>query len=226
MAQSPVYMTKSDVARRHILALILSGKARSGTRITTREVAETLAISETPIREAIRGLASEGWLEIRSHIGAVVASFGGTQVEEIYALRGLIGGLAVERGGAFYDEERLAKIDENIEAAAEAVARLDVALYAKLNNEFHVLLYDTPASQWCLKILSTLRAQTTVQDGFGAVPSRMAGSLAEHRTIVEAIRRLDFAEASALIRSHEHAAGEALITELTAPSKEAAGDSE
>ena len=216
MAQQPIFMTKSDVARRHILAMILSGKVRSGDRITTREVAEALGISETPIRESIRGLASEGWLEIRSHIGAVVASFGGTQVEEIYALRGLIGGLAVERGGPSYDEKRLARIDQNIEAAAEAVANGDVELYARLNNEFHVLLYDTPASQWCLKILMTLGAQTTVQHGFRAVPARMAESLAEHRMIIEAIRQMDFRKASELISNHEHAAGVALVRELTA----------
>ena len=216
MARPPVYLTKSDVARRHILGMILSGKVRSGARITTREVAEALGMSETPIRESIRGLASEGWLEIQSHVGAVVACFGGTQVEEIYALRGLIGALAVERGGPAYDEARLAQIDANIATAAEAVASGDVERYAQLNNEFHVLLCDTPASQWCLKILLNLRAQTTVQQGFAAVPARLAESLAEHRMIVAAIRKADFAEAAELIRRHEHAAGAALINELTA----------
>ena len=82
MAQPPVYMTKSDVARRHILGMILSGAVRSGARITTREVAEALGISETPIREAVRSLASEGWLEVQSHVGADVESCGGAQHEE------------------------------------------------------------------------------------------------------------------------------------------------
>lgn len=216
MAQPPVYMTKSDVARRHILGMILSGAVRSGARITTREVAEALGISETPIREAVRSLASEGWLEVQSHVGAVVACFGGAQVEEIYALRGLIGALAIQLGGSTYDEARLAKIDANIEEAAAAVASGDVELYAQLNNEFHVLLCDTPASQWCLKILVNLRAQTTVQQGFAAVPARLAESLAEHRMILDAIRKADFAGAAELVKRHEHAAGAALIKELTA----------
>ncbi|WP_274630328.1 GntR family transcriptional regulator [Arvimicrobium flavum] len=216
MAQPHVYLTKSDVARRHIQGMILSGAVRSGDRITTREVSEALGISETPIREAIRSLASEGWLEVQTHVGAVVARFGGEQVQEIYALRGLIGGLAIEFGGPFYDAARLANIDANIEAAEVAVANSDVELYAKLNNEFHVLLCDTPASQWCFKILVNLRAQTSIQQGFAAVPARLPGSLAEHRLIRDAIRQQDFGRAAELVKQHEHAAGAALINALTA----------
>src|SRR5690606_39160297 len=108
------------------------------------------------------------------------------------------------------------RIDSNIEAAAAAVVQVDVELYAKLNTEFHILLYDTPSSQWSLKIFTNLGAQTTVQHGFGAVPERMAVSLAEHQMIVSAIRRQDFSAAADLIRRHEAAAGEALVRELVA----------
>jgi DNA-binding GntR family transcriptional regulator len=216
MTQPPIYLIKSDVARRHIQGMILSGAVRSGDRITTREVSEALGISETPIREAIRSLASEGWLELQTHVGAVVARFGGEQITEIYALRGLIGALALELGGPAYDEERLAKIDANIEASAEAVAANDIERYSKLNNEFHMLLCDTPSSQWCLKMLINLRAQTAVQQGFVAVPQRLAESLAEHRLVRDALRQADFARAAELIRQHEHAAGAALIAELSA----------
>lgn len=214
MTEPHVYLTKSDIARRHIQGMILSGAARSGDRITTREVSEVLGISETPIREAIRGLASEGWLEIQSHIGAVVARFGGEQIIEIYALRSEIGALAVELGGPTYDEERLAKIDANIEASAAAVATHDVPQYSHLNNEFHTLLYDTPASQSCLKILVSLRAQIAIHQGFVAVPQRLAESLSEHRGIRNAVREHDFTRAAELIRAHERAAGAALINEL------------
>lgn len=214
MTPTPLYMTKSDLARRHIQGMILSGQARPGARITTREVSEALGISETPIREAIRALAADGWVELQSHVGAVVARFGGEQIMEIYALRSLIGALAMELSGPTYDEARLAKIDVNIEASKAAVAERDVQTYMRLNNEFHTLLCDTPASQWCLKILSSLRSQTGIHQGFAAVPQRLAESLAEHCGIRDAVRARDFARAADLIKAHEHAAGVALINEL------------
>lgn len=214
MTQPPIFLTKSDLARRHIQGMILSGHARSGDRITTREVSQALGISETPIREAIKSLAADGWLEIQTHVGAVVARFGGEQITEIYALRGLIGALSVELSGPSYDTSRLDAIDANIEAASEAVEKHDVARYSFLNNEFHTLLCDTPASQWCQKILFSLRAQTAIHQGFEAVPQRLAASLAEHKLIRDAVRAGDFASAAELIKQHEHAAGEALINEL------------
>lgn len=214
MTQPPIFLTKSDVARRHIQGMILSGKARSGDRITTREVSEALGISETPIREALRSLEADGWLEIQSHVGAVVARFGGEQITEIYALRGLIGCLAVELAGPTYDAVRLDAIDANIDAATAAVAAHDVERYTQLNNEFHTLLCDTPVSQWCMKILFSLRAQTAIHQGFVAVPQRLSQSLAEHLTIRDALRAGDFSRAGELIKAHENAAGLALVNEL------------
>ena len=46
--------TKSEVARQHIQEMILSGAARAGDHITTREISEALGISETPVRDAGR----------------------------------------------------------------------------------------------------------------------------------------------------------------------------
>ena len=77
-----IHLTKSGLARQHIQELILSGAVREGQHITAREVCEAVGISETPVREAIRGLAAEGWLELNAHHGVVVATL---RAEELYA---------------------------------------------------------------------------------------------------------------------------------------------
>lgn len=216
MPQPPVYLSKADIARRHIEGLILSRAVRPGDRITTREVSEALGISETPIREAIRSLAAEGWLDVQTHVGAVVASAGREQFREIYALRGMIGALAIELGGNSYSPKRLTEIDANIAASAQAVADEDAQRYMQLNHEFHIMLYDTPHSQWCLRMLTNLSALTTVQRGFTIKPERMAASLDEHRQIFTEIRAGKVAQAAALIKEHELAAYEALVSDLDA----------
>jgi len=207
-------MSKADIARRHIEGLILSRAVKPGDRITTREVSEALGMSETPIREAIRSLAAEGWLDVQAHIGAVVASAGSSQLREIYALRGLIGGLAIELGAGSFGPARLKEIDANIAASAEAVAAQDIKRYTQLNHEFHIMLYDTPHSQWCLRMLVNLSALTAVHYGFTVLPKRMAESLREHQAIRDAIRAGNFAGAAALIKEHENAAYEALAGTL------------
>ncbi|NRC56432.1 GntR family transcriptional regulator [Neoaquamicrobium sediminum] len=144
MTQASIYLSKADLARRHIEDLIISRAVKPGDRITTREISEALGISETPIREAIRSLASEGWLEVQMHVGAVVASAGREQLREIYALRAMIGSLAIELGASSYDARRMAQIDANIDAATLAVEAQDAVRYIQLNHEFHTLLNDTP----------------------------------------------------------------------------------
>lgn len=221
MAEPPVYLSKADIARRHIEGLILSGTVKPGDRITTREVSEALGMSETPIREAIRSLAAEGWLSVRLHVGAVVESAGSEQLREIYALRGRIGSLAVELGAASYTAARLNDIDSNIAASAEAVAAYDIPAYTRLNHDFHILLSDTPHSQWCLRMLVNLSAMTSAHHGFAVLPARMAASLKEHQAIRDAIRAGRIKDAAALLQEHELAGYEALAVKLASKSPRA-----
>ena len=214
MSEPPIFLSKADLARRHIEDLIISRKVRPGDRITTREISEALGISETPIREAIRSLASEGWLEVQMHVGAVVASAGRDQLREIYALRALVGALAIELGAAAYDIRRLEQIDANIEAAEKAVETQDTARYIQLNHDFHTLLCDTPHSQWCLRMLTNLSALTSAHSGFKVIGGRMAQSLEEHKAIRDALKAGDPASAAALVKLHERCAYEAITGEL------------
>jgi len=208
-------MTKSDLAREHIQELILSGTVRAGQRITTRAVSEAIGVSETPIREAIRLLAAEGWLALSAHHGVVVASVNAEQLAEVYAIRGVLGALAIERGAAEYTARQLDALDRNLAEAEVAVTGGDVAQYARLNREFHQMLSDTPKTQWILRLLDNLWAQTAAaRRGFEVVPARIGASFAEHRAIRKALGQQDFARAAALLAEHEKIAGEALIAGL------------
>ena len=209
------FLTKSDLAREHIQELILSGTVRAGQRITTREISEAIGVSETPIREAIRLLAAEGWLVLSAHHGVVVASVNAEQLAEVYAIRGALGALAIERGGAGYSPRQLDALDRNLAESEVAVTGADVARYVRLNREFHQLLSDTPKTQWILRLLDNLWAQTAaVGRGFEVVPGRIRTSLAEHREIRAAIGRKNYTQAASLMADHERIAGEALIDGL------------
>lgn len=216
------FRTKSDLARQHIQEMIVSASVRAGERLTTREVSEALGMSETPIREAMRALAAEGWLEFNPHLGAVIASIKREQIEEVYGVRGALEGLAIELGGRHYDAARLDAVDRALEQAEQAVVAQDTLAYGRLNREFHHLLTDTPATQWTLKVLNNLWAQTSaLHRGFEVVPSaRVRESLDEHWAIRHAIRAGDFTRAAALVVAHERSAGDVLIASLSEPRAE------
>jgi len=211
-----VHLTKSGLARQHIQELILSGAVREGQHLTAREVCEAVGISETPVREAIRGLAAEGWLELNAHHGVVVATLRAEHIAEIHALRGALAALAVELGAASYTAETFAVLDRNIAESERAVAAHDTGAYARLNREFHLLMCDTPHTPWTMRLTSSLTAQTSAQRrGFDAIPHRLRASLAEHRAILTALRQGDTRRAASLLVEHERKAGAALIAALS-----------
>jgi DNA-binding GntR family transcriptional regulator len=213
------FQTKADVARQHIMEMVVSGTVRAGDRLTTREVAEAVGMSDTPIREAMRILAAEGWLEFHPHMGVVVASVRREQLQEVYGVRGALEGLAIELGGPHYTAEMLDALDDTLQAAEKAVDTHDIPQYVHLNRQFHHLLTDTPATQWTLKVLGTLWTQTAAMHrGFEAVPSmRIRESLDEHWAIRNAIRAGDYLKAAALVVEHERTAGASLIASLSVP---------
>lgn len=209
------HRTKSDLAKAHIQELILSGTVPAGGHITTRMVSDALAMSETPVREAMRSLAAEGWLELHPHFGSVVATLQKAQLAEIYALRGALGALAVRLGGSLYTEHHVAAIETNLRQSEAAVAAADVARYIELNRVFHTLLTDTPQTQWTSRLLTTLWGQTAgMGHGFKLVPARLRESLDEHKAIFAAISRADLEQAAELLVRHETRAGAALIAAL------------
>ncbi|MFC8847956.1 MULTISPECIES: GntR family transcriptional regulator [unclassified Micromonospora] len=206
------FQMKSDIAISHIKQMIMSGDAPPGSRIVARVVSEALGISETPVREAIKSLVADEWLVLRPHVGAVVASVGLDNIQEVYGIRGALGGLAIELGGAAYPAERLAEIDAVLRACEPVVADRDVDAFSTLNRQFHALLSDTPQTTVINRMLTSLWSRTEgAKYGFRFVPWRLAESHAEHVAIRDAIVAGDFARAARLVREHEQAGMEALL---------------
>ncbi len=211
------YRTKAYLAKKHIQELIVSGAVQAGEHITTRAVSDALAMSETPVREAMRSLAAEGWLDLLPHLGSVVASLQTAELTEVYALRGALGALAIELGGPLYTSGQLANLEANIRRSEKAVASGHILGYIQLNRVFHTLLSDTPKTKWTLRLLATLWGQTAAMGGgFRRVPARLQQSLDEHKAILAAIRATDYQRAAALLVRHENLAAATLIAALTA----------
>jgi DNA-binding GntR family transcriptional regulator len=78
----------------HLKLEILSGKLASGSRLAEIALAERLGVSRTPVREAVQRLAQDGLVEVAPNRGARVRGVTTTEVEEVYAVREVLDGLA------------------------------------------------------------------------------------------------------------------------------------
>ena len=212
------FVTKAEMARRHIRKMILSGEVKPGDRITTREVSTALNISETPIREAIQGLAADGWLSVQNHVGAVVQGLRIEEVTEISALRGAICALAIELGAPSYDDALLDTIDRNIDAQAKAFDEGDFERFADLNYAFHNLLCDRPDTPYSNRLINNmLGLMSSQRHGISPNAERLVEALKEHRQIRDLLRARDFKGAAEMAKQHEVNAGAYVIKKLSAP---------
>lgn len=116
---------------------ILSGKFQPGDKLRQDEVARRFEVSTTPVREAFRGLRSEGLVTIDANKGVVVKGLSVDDVAEIYALRVILEPLLAKKSVASISPDSL--------AAAQALhlqmcASSDPHQWAALNCDFHLQL--------------------------------------------------------------------------------------
>lgn len=112
-------------AARQIRRGIVSGAYKPGDRLIERALVEQLGISRHPVREALRLLAREGFVDLHRNRGAQVSSVEAASVTEVYAIRKALGKLALDQllaNGARVpdaDLERLEKLKEQATRCAK-----------------------------------------------------------------------------------------------------------
>lgn len=180
---------------------ILTGDLPAKTRLREPDLAQRLAVSRTPLREAIRQLEAEGLLTSLPRLGTFVTDVTAQDLEETYAIRAVLEGLAARQAALRADRAEAASLrsllDElgqktaNYRVYHEAAGRFHDAIFALSGNKRLRVMYETLTRQ-----VARLRTLSL------AVGKRPQTSLREHRRIAEAILRGKGAEAERLMRAH------------------------
>lgn len=90
MIQAKRKVNLSEIAYEQIKDALCEGRILSGDVLSESQLAADLGMSRTPVREALRALASEGWLEIRNGVGAFVKPISSKDMEDLYEVRRLL----------------------------------------------------------------------------------------------------------------------------------------
>jgi DNA-binding GntR family transcriptional regulator len=180
---------------------ILRGTTPGGTRLVQADIARELGVSTTPVREALRDLATEGLIELDAHRGAVVRLLHQADLLEIQELMRLLDPEAMRRAAELGPHDAL---DEAEEIAATMEVEPDVAEWVQSNLRFHALLVAAVDRPRLLGMLSGLRdtvapytALALLQPGYPlAVANR------HHRELLAAVRTGDPARAARVSAEH------------------------
>lgn len=194
-------MSQGDVAYSKLIEAVRSGVFQPGDRLREEDVAARLALSRTPVREALRKLESDGIVEHRPRLGAIVRSLSHTEVVELYEMRLVLERTAAEMAAKHAIAAEINELDELNEAIANAVA--DPAQAASINQQFHRCIYLATRNRFLLESARALNnalmllGPTTLAD-----EARITVVCGQHQNIIDAIRNGDAEAAGASAEAH------------------------
>ncbi|HEX9343136.1 MAG TPA: GntR family transcriptional regulator [Actinomycetota bacterium] len=182
--------TAHEFVRDTLRRAILSGALAGGTRLVQADIAAQLNVSTTPVREALRDLAADGLIRFDPHRGGVVNTIDAAEFQEIYEIRKRLEPYAVRRAA-----ERISAKDLDAAAALAAAmeAEPDPGAWTELNWRFHGMLVQAARSPRLLSVVKSAQdaAALYVARSLQETPSRVEQGNAEHRALLEAMRRRD-----------------------------------
>ena len=134
----PARQTAHEFVRETLRLAILRGELSGGSRLVQADIAEELRVSITPVREALRDLATEGVIRLDPHRGAVVGELTLGELDEIMRLRRILEIDVMRLAAELISPEQIAAARTIHEAMLVAP---DPATWATLNREFHLSIY-------------------------------------------------------------------------------------
>jgi DNA-binding GntR family transcriptional regulator len=204
-AAQPGYVSKTDMVAALIRQLIITGELAAGGQLRQRDLAQRFGVSQTPVREALRRLESEGLVVGDAHRGFTVVEPDDGPVEENFQIRAALESLGASLAARKIDSggiEALRDLNEAMRALAD-----DDPRYAGLNREFHFAVYEHAGSPLLLSLMRLLWA--SLHSG-PRVSRTHAESARQHDAIIDALSAADAAAASA--RTYQHIMSAAPVT--------------
>lgn len=206
------YRSAADLATEDIRNRIHSGQLAWGMRIAIDDLAAQMAISSTPVRDALKRLENEGLVEIIPRVGVYVRVIPTEEVVEVYtikqSLEPLMARWATLRAGPAEAESFTASIPDLMRLAAEG----NVEAYVNLIEERRKAFLDMSRSQVLREIFHTIDGRVRLLRYRNLEqPGRMRKSALEHRAVARAVAAGDADRAAALTADHVRSATESVL---------------
>jgi DNA-binding GntR family transcriptional regulator len=199
---------------RQLREQIVSGVYRAGDRLPEASLSAALAVSRTPVREALRRLESDGLVH-GSGRGVAVTAMSMPELQHAHAVRGALDALTAELAADRQRAGRLAPAAlADLEAQAGQLEQItaagDLEQAADLNRRFHLGIAELAGNPIAVQILDRLWNQITVSARASLAPSERPDAVAaEHRELLAAIGQGDRARAGRIAAIHASATASA-----------------
>ena len=184
-------------------SLLVEGKIAPGSKLNERELAESLHVSRTPIREAIRRLAAEGLVELITNRGAIALQLNLEDVVHTFDVIAQLEGFSGELAANNISDAALSELEALQYEMMASYARRDLSSYYKLNLRIHHLINQAANNPILTRLFSQVNARIEAlrfrsnQDGV-----KWEKAVEEHQEMLNALKARDSARMRKIMISH------------------------
>ena len=196
----PLYEEVAELLRQRIFSG-KTGDMEPGAWIDELKLAAEYGISRTPLREAIKVLATEGLVTMKMRRGAYVTEVNAKDLRDVFHLMAVLEADAAGSVATSATDKQIQELEALHQQLEKSVK--DRVKFFAINEAFHVKLLEMGNNKWrdqmvadLRKVMKLNRAQSLLKTG------RIEESLAEHAAIMIALKKRDSVAAQAVMRSH------------------------
>lgn len=180
---------------------LFADRLGAGRWLREQEIAQSLQVSRTPVREAVRRLAQEGFLDLVPNRGAQVRSITLLEAVEVYEVRDRLEAMAAKLAAEKADASDRAVLREML-AEMHGLAETDFVGQIRADNEFHLALASLAGNSVLADLIERLQARVTRAKVVTRDVNSSRLARAQHLEIVEAIEAGDGDAAEVAMRRH------------------------
>ena len=189
-----------------IRAAILSRTYPAGARLKEERLAAEIGVSRTPVREALRRLHVEGWVEFVPNQGAVVPAWTENDIEEIFAIRALLESYGAEMAARHATNAQIAQMHSICDGFEAEIANRPAGLLdniGELNRRFHRLVAAASGGARLGPMVNQAIEMPLVMDTFQKFnETELRRSATHHRELALAIEARDPDLARSIMHAH------------------------
>jgi DNA-binding GntR family transcriptional regulator len=197
----------------YVRGLIISGAVQPGEYLRMEPIADAVGVSNTPVREGLLALQSEGFVRLVPRRGFVVSPFTAQDVHDLFWAQAQLAGELAARAAHKITPEQLKRLVEVHKRHEEAMGAGDLERVSELGHEFHRHINRAADSYRLALLLRTIVKQLPSRF-YVRIEGQLTDTRKQHRRLVAALRKRDADKARSVMEQHVLEGAEHLIEML------------
>lgn len=182
--------SKQQIAYDFIRSQITQGHYGPGFRLIIEDIAKQLGTSPIPVREAIRQLEADGFIQSKPYAGAFVSIINEKEYVETLSVLAILEGYATSLSAKTFTEKEIWDLEEINDEMVKALNNWEFEHFSDLNRKFHTLIIEHCNNQFLVEIIkNTWQQLDHVRRSSSPIFTKRAPqSIEEHKHIIQLLQ--------------------------------------